>query len=362
MLSLITHQHFPITWSRCLKLCLIILGAGVFERMIHVMYRKYRKFPAGPVGIPFFGSIFPFVATPLSFMLKQPTYGKISYFNIIGTHNVVINDTKLISQLCCKNELMYRPNFGPYFIGHQKNLTFTNNLSSWKKRRAIFRQHLISPLVSSLKSNQATVNAVQFWDTLLNQQLIKSFNNCITNNNGLFDTKGSVLYTNNLSLNQMTLHISFNVIFQVFNIKGTGSKVSMSDIKLKQVSIKDKTLNQVCNVIFEGFLLFNKIMAINSLPILKYILGDTDIMDNLRKHNALMDRIYDEYKGSTQFIKELILNNETDNDDQDVIKADISTMFHAGMDTTGNTLELAILILAKNRGNVLTLSTFCILT
>lgn len=246
-LELLENEWLRNKWFRIGS---ITIGIALLDRISHLLYRKYRRLPPGPVGIPFIGSMVSFVSNQASFVLSQPKlYGDLSYFQL-GKHNVIlINNTKLMKQLLDNRALQYRPPL-KHFFDAQHNVTFTNNLKQWQLRRGIGKNSWIIPL-STLKLNSLKMDSNNnIWYKLIDENVIRIFDQCINENNGLFDPN-NVEY----SLNQLFQHLAFNV--------------SLFGMTNQHLAITDKHYQDMTNNINKTFELFDKILAINDMPFLR---------------------------------------------------------------------------------------------
>ena len=255
--------------SKFVKIACAVAAACIVERLCHLIYRKWRRFPSGPIGMPFVGSLVPFVATPLPFVLSlAKKYDKITYFDMAGNHTILINDIDLMKQMFRENALLSRPNFGALFYNHENNVVWTNDMKLWRQQRGIFVTKLILPLQELLAtqnddSKEVKTKKESFWNNLLNERLISRLNDCIENNNGVFvpgQGKG-LTFGNKRELNAMTCHITFNAIYQ-------GHMQNYKHLRFDNKLLNDTIANQ-----FEIFELFDKIGAITFMPILiKFIM------------------------------------------------------------------------------------------
>eukprot|EP01084_Bolivina_argentea_P131322 231815_1 len=68
-------------------------------------YYKIRKYPPGPIGLPFFGSFMFYVSKPKECLSYFATYGQITTVSLMQSTNIFINDAKLAKRILKDKQL-----------------------------------------------------------------------------------------------------------------------------------------------------------------------------------------------------------------------------------------------------------------
>ena len=106
-----------------------------------VVYRRYYGYPAGPIGIPYFGSLFTVLYyKQQTFNLKLlPSYGPITMHAIGSTNVLTINDVNLVKAVLHNRACVERPSaFCNLFPKHSAiSSPFVFNNEKWYLRRLL---------------------------------------------------------------------------------------------------------------------------------------------------------------------------------------------------------------------------------
>ena len=87
-------------YKHILTITSIFTGLLVSRKLFWKAYNKHRKYPDGPIGIPFFGVLFSYIRNPYQwFHHNSIKYGAIMSASIGVQHNIYINDIGLAKQL-----------------------------------------------------------------------------------------------------------------------------------------------------------------------------------------------------------------------------------------------------------------------
>ena len=86
----------------------ILGGCYLFRKLWWYIYRKYYNLPPGPNGLPFVGCI-PEILLKLG--PKYASYGPICLFPSVGTHIIMLNNSKLTKQLYTRKEFFGRNDY-----------------------------------------------------------------------------------------------------------------------------------------------------------------------------------------------------------------------------------------------------------
>lgn len=121
--------------------------------MTTYVYRKKRKYPPGPLGIPLIGSLPSVTINPTQFhSYLARRYGPITYYQYGFRDRIIINDYKVAKLILNRDDFMNRPHYFDFKFRHNSKSTISESdrygqslceLDSieWKKRRRFY--HLI---------------------------------------------------------------------------------------------------------------------------------------------------------------------------------------------------------------------------
>eukprot|EP01084_Bolivina_argentea_P206893 353112_1 len=129
-----SNALFSLLTNTKIKPFFILLGAYVCRKAFWKIVNKIRNYPNGPMGLPFFGCIFPFAITPRAFLFNVANkYGPLAYVPLVMTNNIIISDPKICKLLYKDKKAYNRPEGG---AARPDPTIFTDlNGKNWHRRR-----------------------------------------------------------------------------------------------------------------------------------------------------------------------------------------------------------------------------------
>eukprot|EP01084_Bolivina_argentea_P158317 275799_1 len=98
------------------------------------LYNKFKGYPSGPLGLPFFGCLFSFSRAPLTFLFNMgKDYGALSYAPLMMSSNLIISDPKILKLLYKKEKIIDRPIFSA--TRPEPTMFLDLNGKDWERRR-----------------------------------------------------------------------------------------------------------------------------------------------------------------------------------------------------------------------------------
>ena len=123
-----------------------IVGVLTLRKILDIVRRKWKRLPPGPVGLPFFGTIYEF-GNLNSMMHARKKYGPI-YLTHFGFSSVCfINDYALLNKYFSQIDFCDRFDTA---IGYECPFTGIPNDKEWQQRRKLMTHNMISPLNSKI--------------------------------------------------------------------------------------------------------------------------------------------------------------------------------------------------------------------
>ena len=103
----------PPKYLKYLAIAFGSIGLSWFARnLFWTLSNKLKKYPPGPLGIPFLGCLLSFGGKPRQFLCSIPRkYGPITFFPLLSTNNIFISDSKALRKLFINEKIFDRPPF-----------------------------------------------------------------------------------------------------------------------------------------------------------------------------------------------------------------------------------------------------------
>ena len=323
------------------KSCIIFGGCAVFlilRRLYMTISAKIYKRPPQLYGLPVVGSLITMKIWKNDFECKiLPKYGDIVMYNYGPKKMYAINDLQLL-HVVLRKAIDRIPETANMFVSHNKEIpmAFANNDRDWAHRRKIAMASISQVINKKELEERMSVILQKITFQELNSLLLKD------NNNG----NGCAIWYPRKCLR----NVAFNVIYFA-----SFGKSSMINDDLYKVC--DKCIADFCGHALDAFLTFElgKIAA----SIFGFVNGDQKFGSALDQLYELFEREFNEtIDGNgdgedrntiSQCIYETydnpngIMNKET----LDRCVADMVALLLAGVDTTGHSTEVGVLLLAK---------------
>ncbi len=130
--SLWNHPRFSKKW----KILALIGTVFPLRYLVIKAYRRYKRYPPGPVGVPFFGSLFWIARDPLGFIHKMPEkYGPLTSFKWGLTNVVMPCSTDTHKQIYVKSKTV---GLSGLMNPHETASFMDAERGEWASRRALF--------------------------------------------------------------------------------------------------------------------------------------------------------------------------------------------------------------------------------
>eukprot|EP01084_Bolivina_argentea_P303021 523114_1 len=328
-------KQYPTT-AKSLKYLTMLCSALYARKICIKLFRKFRHYPPGPVGIPFFGcfwnvGIYPFYF--FTYIAQQ--YGDIVSVPLFWNSSIYINDPKLVHEIFRDSKLNNR------FIANnplRKIAAFDlTNGPEWKKRRRFLHTSLVDLTKTSF----------------IVENMKKSFHNHIYQ---IFESNENYLWYPRQSIAFNSLNMIFSSMFGVqFNYKND-TKFAETYIDAINTRFRSATLVLLIDVAFKiklpDYIMWDILsphrknekrmdeillgwMNKNGFAIdmEKEIIQRTDDIHNNNKVNLYIDIAMDAWKRNNFSFQEMM--------------SDTQALIGNTIDTTTITLEHAVLLLAK---------------
>eukprot|EP01084_Bolivina_argentea_P045528 83814_1 len=316
-------------FKKICKMFGIVTALLIIRKVWYILYRRYKKYPPGPVGLPFFGCLFSFSD------LKnfQNNIGK-SYYPVTmfpfgpKTNMIMISDLNLVCKIYKTDKFAYKEH-----IGRRENdkipppFTLINDKHEMMKRRKLFYNS-----VSKITNSSYLIEHVQ--DNIKNKTIIPSIENAIEHNYGLWCPR-AILF-----------NFAFNTIFGASF--GPNLVKSLNDEKYKEFQAASIKIIENAVVIFLIAPMFGATVS----NILTSLIGLDKVVEKRRK---IINEWIDEYiqnkqtnqKQEHEFISFIdgMLNNSDIG--REKVLSDINMTFTAGSSTTAESIELMLMNAAK---------------
>ena len=306
-----------------------VLGGLVIYRWIkHFISIKYYKSP--PIytyNLPIIGSLFVLALYPKQFRCDiLPKYGDIVGYNVANIKFYKLNDillTNKVFKLVTERPAMISDMY--LFAGVEPDVAVCNEDKKWSYRRKLLMQSLIATLNSRKVEMEMNKILKEITYEYLDSNLSKT-----TSHNKEF-----LWYPRRCLRN-----ISFNVIYySIFN-----KYYKLNDLKFQQYSDEsEKTITNAFPVIFAfnlkpdflSKLLFGKnVKAFHEASMKLKQLVMQDYEDAVNDGDSSGERICEYYHKDNVLTKDMVIT-------------DLRALIQGGMDTTAQTMEVGLLLLAK---------------
>merc|ERR1719464_1867926 len=170
----------------------------ITRRIYYTLYHKIKKYPPGPIGLPFFGIFFSLINSPRFYSWIGKTYSPIAMYPLgPKKYQVAISDIKLVNELSKKMNFSHRlPGFSIVSsLGKKEPGSFgTVNGKEWVMRRKLFYN-------SFLKLTDSEFMTKHVQNNIKNKIIIPSIEDAIANDDGLWYPKDACF------------HFTFSTIF-----------------------------------------------------------------------------------------------------------------------------------------------------
>lgn len=343
---------------RLLTLSLIFTSSISLRYLFLKFQNKKAKLVPRMIGVPIFGSLFTAYIYGKKFLSNiLPSYGPIVTFNAGSLPITVINDSKVLKCIFNSEEARIRPKeYETVFIVPDVCLSFpqVNDNHLWKLRRQFMMSSVIS--IANRKFIERQVGKV------LKQCIYPKIDNCLATNaqNINVSINGGAKWQAKDDLR----HAVFNVVY---------GAIFGETAQLSKDSEEFKTIDENVKIVFENA----DVIIIDAVfPMLKTIglsnwltKGMLDKVNNGWKNiygvmQVRIDNAIKEYNEKisngcdrsdfTYFdeLYEKVLKYRSNKGkdkmiSDDMLKADLFVMLSASMDTTGNSLHIALFLAAK---------------
>eukprot|EP01084_Bolivina_argentea_P303023 523117_1 len=350
LFNLLTKQYPKLT--RLLKYTAIIYFLLCLRKILIKRHRRAKGWPDGPVGLPFFGCFLSVCMNPFYFFAQiAAEYGDIVLVPVFWNNTVYINDAKLVHQI------FKHPKLNNHFISHNglrdENAFDLANGVEWKRRRKLVQTSLMS-----LTNTSFVLKSVK---QSLNNHIIPLFENNKDNKNFAWYPHQSIAFN--------SLSIIFSAIFGVtldFNDEFVQEYITAINTRFRSVDfviLMDICLNRKIPPWLMWNILSNhrKNEKIMDHLLINWMNKNGFVVDVETKHNQIFKRKQytnstnnsvgdiDDTKaaGNTVYI-DTCINALNDNEISiDKMLSDIQALIGDTIDTTSQTLEYGILLLAK---------------
>ena len=143
-------DSIPPKYRKIISSGTVVVGLWALRNAFWRVLNRLRSYPAGPLGLPFFGCFLPFAIRPASFAMELGRkYGSVAYVPLMMSNNVFINDPLILRQLFQTMKITSRP---PSTF--RKVLSFgVINGDEWVSRRQFFTQTAMTLSKSSFVLN-----------------------------------------------------------------------------------------------------------------------------------------------------------------------------------------------------------------
>ena len=310
----------------------IPLLAYVLRNLYWSLYRRQNSLPPGPNGLPFIGMGLTWHSDTKSRIDLSKKYGPIFYAQYFGFPCFVISTSKLVKQLFTQKQFLNRLDeqaFDPKMLYQPSTVSVGESQAlpmimvdghSWTKRRKLTQNTLFKTLNNKYLGN------------LLKQTLegdVRTYlDNIIASNNGQWMNSRDIF-------DFIALNTIYSAIF--------GEKLDFnSDLY--------PTLRNMVNDIMKWAVTD---ILVTNVPFVKYVYGQKLLKYRTNRDDVLFklveDRVNsakdkDAEKSYIDHMHEMVINDEITKDEE---IADLLVLFIAGMETTSNTLQFGVTLLAK---------------
>ena len=131
------RRKLPTKYAKIIAIVSATFGFWAIRNVFWKILNRMRSYPAGPLGIPFFGCFFPFAISPISFIIDiAETYGPVAFVPLMFSNNLFINDPVIVKQLFQTMKVTTRP-----LVRARREIPFVwTNGHEWTTRRKFFSQ------------------------------------------------------------------------------------------------------------------------------------------------------------------------------------------------------------------------------
>ena len=144
------RREVPPKYPKTISIIGVVLGYWTIRNLFWKILNRIHSYPTGPLGLPFFGCFFPFALSQKLFIIKSAQkYGSVTYYPLLMSKHLLINDPKIVKFLYQTKKVISRPQMTPR---HTLGFIFVNG-DEWTKRRKLFSQTALTLSNSSFVLN-----------------------------------------------------------------------------------------------------------------------------------------------------------------------------------------------------------------
>ena len=143
-------RKLPPKYLQIMSIGTAAFGFWIIRNVFWKILYRIRTYPAGPLGLPLFGCLFPFAINPMKFVVQLgQCYGSVAFVPLMVSNNLFINDPVIVKHLFQTKKLISRPTLT---LRNPTSYIWQNG-KAWKTGRQLFSQTAITLSNSSFVLN-----------------------------------------------------------------------------------------------------------------------------------------------------------------------------------------------------------------